>query len=74
MSAYSVPFPDSDRLLDPITHRLLALPCWNGWHSASATNLRDDYADRRVCQRAECQCHCHQYEGWYKGPPCDPQP
>jgi hypothetical protein len=62
---WSVPFPGTGLLPDPLTHQMIASPCWNGRHSASLTNLRDDYADRRVCQRSQCQCHCHHEEQWY---------
>jgi len=72
MATHSVPFPLTGLNLDPLTSRMMAPPCWNGRHSASESNLRDDYADRRVCQRSACQCHCHHEEVWYK--PCDAAP
>jgi hypothetical protein len=67
MAYHSVPFPKLERMEDPITHRVISPVCWNGRHEP-----QEDYADRRVCQRSRCQCHCHHEEVWYK--PCVLQP
>jgi hypothetical protein len=42
---------------DPITGRLLAGPCWNGFHEDDGTDHRDGSAVQ--CKREGCGCGCH---------------